>query len=134
MFTNANMARGGVGRRGPRSAEGIVASRFPTTTMRQASVPQRPGHVRVIRSWDGIVENTPEGRPIPDRLEDPGNVVVASMSSVGFGLSPATERALAQLVLQGRCDFADLSRLGLARFGNLPMDWRSRQGRDALRA
>jgi sarcosine oxidase subunit beta len=92
----------------------------------------RLGHVRVIRSWGGIVENTPDGRPILDRLEDPANVVVASMSSVGFGLSPATGRALAQLVLQGRCDFADLSQLKLSRFGNLPLDWRSRQGWDAL--
>lgn len=94
----------------------------------------RLGHVRVIRSWGGIVENTPDGRPILDRLQDPGNVVVASMSSVGFGLSPATGRALAQLVLQGFCDFADLSQLQLSRFGNLPLDWRSRQGWDALPA
>jgi sarcosine oxidase subunit beta len=94
----------------------------------------RLGHVRVIRSWGGIVENTPDGRPILGRLEDPGNVVVASMSSVGFGLSPATGRALAQLVVQGHCDFADLSQLKLSRFGNLPRDWRSRQGWDALPA
>ena len=92
----------------------------------------RLGHVRVIRSWGGIAENTPDGRPILDRLEDPGNVVVASISSIGFGLSPATGQALAQLVLQGRCDVADLSQLTLSRFGNLPMDWRSRQGWDAL--
>jgi sarcosine oxidase subunit beta len=88
----------------------------------------RLGHVRVIRAWGGIVENTPDGRPILDRLEDPGNVVIATMSSVGFGLSPATGRALAQLVTQGRCDFADLSKLTLGRFGNLPLDWRARQG------
>ena len=57
---------------------------------------------------------------------------VASMSSVGFGLSPATGHALRELVLQGQCDFADLSQLKLSRFGNLPLDWRSRQGWDAL--
>jgi sarcosine oxidase subunit beta len=84
--------------------------------------------VRVIRSWGGIVENTPDGRPILDRLEDPGNVVFASMSSIGFGLSPASGRALAQLVVQGHCDFADLSQLRLSRFGNLPADWRDRLG------
>ena len=88
----------------------------------------RLGHVRVIRSWGGIVENTPDGRPILDRLEDPGNVVFASMSSIGFGLSPASGRALAQLVVQGHCDFADLSQLRLSRFGNLPTDWRDRLG------
>jgi sarcosine oxidase subunit beta len=88
----------------------------------------RLGHVRVIRSWGGIVENTPDGRPILDRLEDPGNVVFASMSSIGFGLSPASGRALAQLVVEGHCDFADLSQLRLSRFGNLPADWRDRLG------
>lgn len=90
------------------------------------------GHVRVIRSWGGIIENTPDGRPILDRLEDPGNVVVATMSSVGFGLSPASGRAIAQLVTQGACDFADLSQLKASRFGNLPGDWRARQGWEAL--
>jgi sarcosine oxidase subunit beta len=84
--------------------------------------------VQVIRSWGGVVENTPDGRPVLERLADPGNVVIATMSSVGFGLSPATGRALAQLVTQGQCDFADLSRLRLDRFGNLPTDWRARQG------
>jgi phospho-N-acetylmuramoyl-pentapeptide-transferase len=57
-----------------------------------------------------------------------GNVVFASMSSIGFGLSPASGRALAQLVVKGACDFADLSQLRLSRFGNLPADWRDRLG------
>lgn len=83
---------------------------------------------RVIRSWGGIVENTPDGRPVLERLSDPGNVVIATMSSVGFGLSPASGRAIAQLVTQGQCDFADLSQLRLDRFGNLPTDWRVRRG------
>jgi sarcosine oxidase subunit beta len=86
------------------------------------------GNVRVIRSWGGIIENTPDGRPILDRLGDPSNVTIASMSSIGFGLSPAVGRALSQLIIEGECDFADLSHLKLARFGNLPLDWRARQG------
>jgi len=88
----------------------------------------RLGHVRVIRSWAGVIENTPDGRPILDRLEDPSNVVIATMSSVGFGLSPASGRALAQLVMHGCCDFADLRWLGLARFRGLASDWRERAG------
>ncbi len=88
----------------------------------------RLAHVRVIRSWAGVIENTPDGRPILDRLEDPSNVVVATMSSVGFGLSPASGHALAQLVTQGRCDFADLTFLGLDRFRDLPPDWRTEAG------
>ena len=43
----------------------------------------------------------PDGRPVIDRLAAPDNVVVATLSSVGFGLSPATGRAIAQLVTQG---------------------------------
>ncbi|MCW3475524.1 NAD(P)/FAD-dependent oxidoreductase [Limobrevibacterium gyesilva] len=85
-------------------------------------------HARVIRSWAGVVENTPDGRPILDRLDAPANLVIATMSSVGFGLSPASGRAIMQLVTQGRCDFADLSQLTLSRFAGLPTDWQARNG------
>lgn len=85
-------------------------------------------HIRAIRSWAGVIENTPDGRPILDRLEEPANVVIATMSSVGFGLSPASGHALAQLVVQGRCDFADLTHLGLRRFAGLRRDWRAAAG------
>jgi sarcosine oxidase subunit beta len=85
-------------------------------------------HLRLIRSWAGIVEITPDGRPVLDRLSSPDNVVIATMSSVGFGLSPATGRALSELVLHGRCSFADLTSLRLARFADTPRDWRERPG------
>jgi sarcosine oxidase subunit beta len=82
----------------------------------------------VIRSWAGIIENTPDGRPVIDRPADPGNLTVATMSSVGFGLSPASGRAISQLVLDGQCDFADLGRLKLDRFAGLAPDWREQRG------
>ncbi len=85
-------------------------------------------HARVIRSWAGVIENTPDGRPILDRIPDPGNVVVASMSSVGFGLSPASGRACMQLATTGECDFANLSQLRLARFDTLAPDWQDALG------
>lgn len=85
-------------------------------------------HLRVIRSWAGIVENTPDGAPVLDRLRDPDNVVVATMSSVGFGLSPAAGKAISELVLHGHCRFADLSTLRLDRFADTPPDWRDRLG------
>jgi sarcosine oxidase subunit beta len=85
-------------------------------------------HLRVIRSWAGIVENTPDGLPVLDRLAAPDNVVVATMSSVGFGLSPASGKAISELVLHGRCRFADLGALRLDRFAGLPPDWRARLG------
>ncbi|MGE0718669.1 MAG: NAD(P)/FAD-dependent oxidoreductase [Alphaproteobacteria bacterium] len=88
----------------------------------------KAAHVRVIRSWAGVVENTPDGRPILDRLKDPANVVVATMSSVGFGLSPASGRAIMQLATVGACDFADLTHLSLDRFADLPPDWHEARG------
>lgn len=83
---------------------------------------------RVIRSWAGFVENTPDGRPVLCRLADPGNVVIATMSSVGFGLSPAAGRAVMELARDGSCTFADLSALHLDRFAMLPKDWRAQMG------
>ncbi|MBL8706463.1 MAG: FAD-binding oxidoreductase, partial [Rhodospirillales bacterium] len=97
-----NLAYGG----GPHEwleEQGLQAPRAVTTPVtrslarRLGDLFPRARHVRVIRSWAGIVENTPDGRPVLDRLENPGNVVIATMSSVGFGLSPASGRAVAQL-------------------------------------
>jgi sarcosine oxidase subunit beta len=85
-------------------------------------------HVRMLRSWAGVVENTPDGRPVLDRLSDPDNVVVATMSSVGFGLSPASGHAVADLVRDGACSFADLSSMRLDRFANHPRGWRAERG------
>jgi sarcosine oxidase subunit beta len=108
--------------------------RAPTSTLtrdiagRLAELFPRASHARVIRSWAGYVENTPDGRPVIERLEDPSNVIVATMSSVGFGLSPASGHAIRDLALDGRCSFADLSGFRLSRFSNLPADWRERYG------
>ncbi len=95
---------------------------------RMAEMFPRAAHARVIRSWAGIIENTPDGRPVIERLASPENVVLVSLSSIGFGLSPATGHAVQQLVMQGRCDFADLSTLRLARFAGLETDWAELQG------
>jgi sarcosine oxidase subunit beta len=91
-------------------------------------------HVRMIRAWSGLVENTPDGLPVVDRLANPDNVVIATMSSVGFGLSPASGRAISELVQHGRCSFADLRALALSRFADTPHDWRERAGWVATRA
>jgi len=85
-------------------------------------------HVRLIRSWSGLVENTPDGLPVVERLSSPDNVIIATMSSVGFGLSPAVGRAVSELVRFGQCQFADLGALALGRFAHTPRDWRERAG------
>jgi sarcosine oxidase subunit beta len=88
----------------------------------------KAAHAKVIRSWAGIIENTPDGRPILDQPEPWQNLTVATMSGVGFGLSPATGRALMQLITQRFCEFADLSTLRLERFVDLEPNWDELQG------
>ena len=95
---------------------------------RLAELFPRAAHARVIRSWAGIIENTPDGRPVIERLSHPDNTVLVSLSSIGFGLSPATGHAVQQLVTDGHCSFADLSSLTLARFAGLEPDWAKTQG------
>ena len=88
----------------------------------------RAARYRVIRSWAGIIENTPDGRPVIDRVPAYDNLTIATLSGVGFGLSPASGRAIQQLVTDGACSFADLSSLRLARFDALEADWAQMQG------
>ncbi|MDP9163824.1 MAG: FAD-binding oxidoreductase [Pseudomonadota bacterium] len=95
---------------------------------RVAEMFPKAAHLNVIRSWAGVIENSPDGRPIIDRLGDPGNVTVATLSGVGFGLSPASGHAIRDLVVDGTCSFTDIGKLGLARFATLEPDWRERRG------
>lgn len=95
---------------------------------RVAELFPRAAHAKVIRSWAGFIENTPDGRPVIDRLPTVENVVVATMSSVGFGLSPASGHAIQQLVTDGTCSFADLNTFSLSRFDGLDPDWRLDRG------
>lgn len=88
----------------------------------------KAGHIHVIRSWAGIVENTPDQRPIIDRLKGPDNVVVATTSGFGFGPSPAVGRAIRDLVVDGACSFAKIDEFKLDRFAGLEPDWRERRG------
>ncbi|MDO1583229.1 NAD(P)/FAD-dependent oxidoreductase [Rhizobium oryzicola] len=114
-------------------ADGEALSR-PVTTVaaslarRLAELFPKAAHARVIRSWAGIIENTPDGRPIIDRPAQTGNISVCTMSSVGFGLSPATGHALRDLVLDGACSFADISKYSLSRFDGLAAGWAEEKG------
>ena len=67
----------------------------------------------------GIIENTPDGRPVIERMASPDNLIIATLSSIGFGLSPATGHAVRDLVVDGFCGFADLSSFSLSRFNRL---------------
>ena len=112
-----------------------VSCTRPHSTPLQGSIARRlcallpkAAHARVIRSWAGFIENTPDGRPIIDRPPAVENLTIATLSSVGFGLSPAAGHAIRDLVLTGACGFADLSTLTLERFAHLEPDWRTLQG------
>ena len=115
---------GGMGSEGLKPSSPIARN----VAKRLAELFPKAAHVRVIRTWAGIVENTPDGRPVIDRLPTADNVTVASLSSVGFGLSPASGRAIAEIVTDNCCSFADLSTFRLSRFGNLAPNWRERKG------
>jgi len=111
----------------------------PHSTVLQANIARRlaellpkAAHARVIRSWAGFIENTPDGRPVIDRVGE--NLTIATLSGVGFGLSPAAGRAIRDLVVDGSCSFADLSIFKLSRFARLESDWQARQGWVALGA
>ena len=95
---------------------------------RLAELLPKAAHLHIIRSWAGVIENSPDGRPIIERLSSPDNVTVASMSGVGFGLSPASGHAIRDLVIDGECSFADIDILKLSRFDHLEADWRERRG------
>ncbi|KPL55894.1 FAD-dependent oxidoreductase [Prosthecomicrobium hirschii] len=108
----------------PKSGSPLIRS----IAKRVAELLPLASHARVIRSWAGFIECTPDGRPIIDRLASIDNAVVATMSSVGFGLSPAAGRAIMELLRDGRCDFADLGSFSLSRFADLGGDWREERG------
>jgi sarcosine oxidase subunit beta len=95
---------------------------------RVAELLPKAANLRVIRSWAGVIETTPDGRPVIERVSSPSNLTIATMSGVGFGLSPASGRAIRDLVLDGACSFADLEKLKLDRFAGLEPDWRRARG------
>jgi sarcosine oxidase subunit beta len=128
-----NLAYGGGPHEWLEINDNTVPHRSSTPLMRNIAVRvaelfPRAAHARVIRSWAGIVENTPDGRPVIERMASPNNLIIATLSSIGFGLSPATGHAVRDLVIDGSCGFADLSSFSLSRFDRLEPDWIDRQG------
>ncbi len=83
--------------------------------------------LRMIRSWGGVVEQTPDGVGVIGTLDQPVNFAVISPSGDGFGISPATGMTASEFILHGesRYLFEDFS---AKRFSAVPRDWRERQG------
>jgi sarcosine oxidase subunit beta len=86
--------------------------------------------VPVLRSWAGIVEETPDYWPIIDRLESPDGLVIAMVSGHGFGLCPATGKVVSELVTKGASS-TDVDGLTLRRFAGLDASWRAARGWEA---
>jgi sarcosine oxidase, subunit beta len=128
-----NLAYGGGPHEWVELADGLNTR--PHSTPMLASIGRRltelfpkAAHARVIRSWAGFIENTPDGRPVIERVKGIDNLTMATLSGVGFGLSPASGHAIRDLVLDGECGFADLSTLALSRFASLEPEWQALQG------
>ena len=113
---------------GTSPTEAVLTPLLGSIARRLCALLPMAAHARVIRSWAGFIENTPDGRPVIDRPAPVENLTIATLSSVGFGLSPAAGHAIRDLVLTGACSFADLSTLALARFARLEPDWQTLQG------
>lgn len=70
----------------------------------------------VDRVWPGVIDGTVDGLPVIDALDSPRGLVVATgQSGHGFGIGPATGRAVAELITEGRSRY-DLSAFTLHRF------------------
>lgn len=69
-----------------------------------------------------------DGRPAIDRPSGLDNLVLASLSSIGFGLSPTPGHAVRDLMVDSARQVANLSSFALSRFVHLEPDWKERQG------
>ena len=84
-------------------------------------------NVPVIRSWGGVVEQSPDNWPIIDMTDTPTNFIIASVSGHGFGLSPATGKVIHELITRGETS-VDISGLSLGRFADVKPGWRDDYG------
>lgn len=83
--------------------------------------------VPMLRTWAGIVEQAPDYIPIIDFLPDPSNYLVVTASAHGFGICPATGKAVSELILNGESSI-DISAFTLSRFSDIKSDWRQQRG------
>ncbi len=83
--------------------------------------------VPVLRSWAGIVEQSPDYMPIIDIATFPKNYILVTASAHGFGIAPATGKVVSDLVLHGKSNI-DISGLGLDRFADITPGWREERG------
>jgi glycine/D-amino acid oxidase-like deaminating enzyme len=80
------------------------------------------GEARYQRGYAGAFDITPDWMPVLDQTSVRGLYVAAGMSGHGFKLSPAVGRMMADLIVRGHSDLADLRAFRLDRFAARPHD------------
>ena len=99
-FTNTTLAE----ENGLPQVETIPAI-INATMERIKNVLPAAGNITIVRHWGGLLDMTPDGLPVIDRLPDiEGVFVAAGFSGHGFGIGPAVGESVAQLALQDRSD------------------------------
>lgn len=70
----------------------------------------------IRQSWGGLIDMTPDSRPVISRISRlPGIIVAAGFSGHGFGIAPAVGEAVATLAIEEPCPF-DLEPFRFDRF------------------
>jgi sarcosine oxidase subunit beta len=76
--------------------------------------------LKVLRSWAGTSEKTPDDIPILGYVEKPAGVLIAAgFSGHGFALGPVIGRLMCELIVSGKTSLP-ISGFGLARFKDNP--------------
>ena len=87
------------------AARQAIARRFPAMA-----------HSSVSYGWAGLYDMSPDTHPLIGPLGPRGLWIAAGFSGAGFKKGPAVGRALADLVLDGRCGLFELDRFAPRRF------------------
>lgn len=83
-------------------------------------------NLRVLRSWGGLIDRTPDALPVLDAVpEHPGLIVGAGFSGHGFGIGPMSGEILANLATSGKDDRFDLEPFRLGRFAGTGVESQS---------
>jgi sarcosine oxidase, subunit beta len=88
-----------------------------------ATIFPKMGPLRVVRAWAGLMGFTADGLPMIGAYGDnSGLYVAAGFNGGGFSFGPATGKAVAQLIVQGRSTL-DLEPFDPNRFASGDMSW-----------
>lgn len=72
-------------------------------------------HVKLMRSWSGLCDQTVDGAPVMGRTEIEGLFIDAGWGYFGFKASPACGKNIAEYMATGRCP-KNIESLGMERF------------------